>query len=261
MSEPETTSEDTNEEETLEEQTLLEHLMELRTRLLRASVAVVLTFVCLLPFSAEVFTLVSTPLTDALPPGNSMIATHVASPLLTPFKTAFFVALFLAMPVVLYQAWAFVTPGLYRKEKRLGIPLLLSSIVLFYGGIAFAYFVVFPLMFSFFSAIAPADVEVMTDIANYLDFVMMLFLAFGLAFEVPVATVLIVWAGFTTPKALGKARPYVFLGAFVIGMLLTPPDVISQTLLAVPVYLLYEIGILMSKLVLRNREKEAEAAG
>ncbi len=246
-------------EEVLEEQTLLEHLMELRSRLLRASVAIVLVFVCLLPFSAQVFTLVSTPLTDALPEGNSMIATHVASPLLTPFKTAFFVALFLAMPVVLYQAWAFVTPGLYRKEKRLGIPLLVSSIVLFYAGIAFAYFVVFPLMFSFFSAIAPADVEVMTDIANYLDFVMMLFLAFGLAFEVPVATVLVVWAGFTTPAALGKARPYVFLGAFVLGMLLTPPDVISQTLLAVPVYLLYEIGIFMAKLLLKSRENTEES--
>ncbi len=261
MSEPKSESETTVEEEPLKEQTLIEHLMELRSRLLYASVAVVLAFVCLLPFAAEVFTLVSTPLTNALPPGNSMIATHVASPLLTPFKTAFFVALFLAMPVVLYQAWAFITPGLYRKEKRLGVPLLLSSIVLFYAGIAFAYFVVFPLMFSFFATIAPTDVEVMTDISNYLDFVMTLFLAFGLAFEVPVATVLIVWAGFTTPKALGKARPYVFLGAFVIGMLLTPPDVISQFLLAVPVYLLYEVGILMSRLVLRSRKKEAEAAG
>lgn len=248
-----------NNDEALPEQTLLEHLIELRGRILKAAVAVVLAFVCLIPFAGEVFNLVSTPLTEALPEGNSMIATHVASPLLTPFKTAFFVALFLAMPVVLYQIWAFVTPGLYRKEKRLGIPLLISSIVLFYAGIAFAYFVVFPLMFSFFSAIAPADVEVMTDISHYLDFVLMLFLAFGLAFEVPVATVLIVWAGFSTPAALGRARPYVFLGAFVIGMFLTPPDVISQTLLAVPVYLLYEAGILMSKILLRDKLKEAEA--
>lgn len=251
------------ESEELEEQTLLEHLVELRSRILKAAVAVVLVFVCLVPFAGEVFNLVSTPLTEALPEGNSMIATHVASPLLTPFKTAFFVALFIAMPVVLYQAWAFITPGLYRKEKRLGVPLLLSSIVLFYAGIAFAYFAVFPLMFGFITAIAPSDVEVMTDIANYLDFVMMLFLAFGIAFEVPVATVLIVWAGFSTPANLGKARPYVFLAAFVIGMFLTPPDVISQTLLAVPVYLLYEAGILMSKILLRDklaaRAAEAES--
>lgn len=246
--------------EVLEEQTLLEHLVELRSRILKAAVAVVLVFVCLIPFAGEVFSVVSTPLTEALPEGNSMIATHVASPLLTPFKTAFFVALFVAMPVVLYQAWAFITPGLYRKEKRLGIPLLISSIVLFYAGIAFAYFVVFPLMFKFFAAIAPTDVEVMTDISNYLDFVMMLFLAFGMAFEVPVATVLIVWAGFSSPAGLARARPYVFLSAFVIGMFLTPPDVISQTLLAVPVYLLYETGIFMSKLLLRDKLAARAAA-
>ena len=244
--------------EVLQEQTLLEHLMELRTRLLRATLAVIVVFICLVPFAGEIFALVSTPLTKALPEGNSMIATQVASPLLTPFKTAFFVALFVAMPVVLYQAWAFITPGLYRREKRLGIPLLLSSIVLFYAGIAFAYFVVFPLMFQFFNAIAPEGVAVMTDISHYLDFVLMLFLAFGLAFEVPVATVLIVWAGFSTPESLGKARPYVFLGAFVAGMLLTPPDVISQTLLAVPVYLLYEAGIIGAKLMLKSREAESE---
>ncbi|MEO1034431.1 MAG: twin-arginine translocase subunit TatC [Pseudomonadota bacterium] len=244
--------------EVLKEQTLLEHLIELRSRLLRAVLAVIIVFLCLVPFAGEIFALVSTPLTEALPEGNSMIATQVASPLLTPFKTAFFVALFLAMPIVLYQTWAFITPGLYRREKRLGIPLLASSIVLFYAGIAFAYFVVFPLMFQFFNAIAPEGVAVMTDISHYLDFVLMLFLAFGLAFEVPVATVLIVWAGFSTPESLGRARPYVFLGAFVIGMLLTPPDIISQTLLAVPVYLLYETGIVMSRLMLKNRNAESE---
>ena len=244
--------------EVLKEQTLLEHLMELRTRLLRATLAVIVVFICLVPFASDIFALVSTPLAKALPEGNSMIATQVASPLLTPFKTAFFVALFIAMPFVLYQVWAFITPGLYRREKRLGIPLLLSSILLFYAGIAFAYFVVFPLMFQFFNAIAPEGVAVMTDISHYLDFVLMLFLAFGLAFEVPVATVLIVWAGFSTPESLGKARPYVFLGAFVMGMLLTPPDVISQTLLAVPVYLLYEAGIIGAKLMMKSRETESE---
>lgn len=244
-------------EEKLEEQTLLEHLIELRGRLLKASAAIVVVFVCLVPFAGELFAIISAPLTAALPEGNTMIATQVASPLITPFKLTFFVALFIAMPVVLHQVWAFITPGLYKTEKRLGIPLLLSSIVLFYAGTSFAYFVVFPLMFKFFSAIAPSNVAVMTDISHFLDFVMTLFLAFGLAFEVPVATVLVVWAGFTTPKKLSKARPYVFLGAFVMGMLLTPPDIISQTLLAVPVYLLFEIGIFMSKLLLKQRTKSA----
>jgi sec-independent protein translocase protein TatC len=186
-----------------------------------------------------------------------MIATAVASPLLTPFKLTFFVALFAAMPVVLYQAWAFVAPGLYRREKHFAIPLLASSILLFYLGISFAYFVVFPLMFGFFTSVAPPGVEVMTDISEYLDFISMIVLAFGLAFEVPIATVLIVWTGLTTTAKLSKARPYVFLGAFVVGMFLTPPDVLSQTLLAVPVYLLYELGILMSR-VFTKRKGDAE---
>jgi sec-independent protein translocase protein TatC len=192
-------------------------------------------------------------------PGGQMIATQVASPLLTPFKLTFFAALFLAMPVVLFQIWAFVAPGLYKKEKRFAMPLLASSIVLFYLGIAFAYFVVFPLMFGFFTAIAPEGVEVQTDISQFLDFITTIFFAFGLAFEVPIATVLVVWTGLTTPKKLGKARPYVFLGAFVLGMFLTPPDMISQTLLAIPVYLLYEVGIMMSKIfVIREEEPEEE---
>ena len=190
-----------------------------------------------------------------------MIATQVASPLLTPFKLTFFVALFIAMPVVLYQIWAFVAPGLYKKEKRFAMPLLASSIVLFYLGIAFAYYVVFPLMFNFFTSIAPEGVEVQTDISQFLDFITTIFFAFGLAFEVPIATVLVVWTGLTTPKKLGSARPYVFLGAFVLGMFLTPPDMISQTLLAIPVYLLYELGILMSRIfVSREEEPEEEAA-
>ncbi len=178
-----------------------------------------------------------------------MIATAVASPLLAPFKLTFYVALFIAMPIVLYQTWAFVAPGLYKKEKRFALPLLASSIVLFYAGVAFAYYVVFPLIFGFMTTVAPDGVEVMTDVTAYLDFIMMLVLAFGLAFEVPVAAVLIVWTGLTTVETLARARPYVFLGAFVVGMLLTPPDVISQTLLAVPVYLLYELGIIMARLL------------
>ncbi len=249
------------EEEKLAEGTLLSHLIELRSRLLKSAVAVGVTFVCLLPFSRQIFALVSQPLREVLP-GNAMIATAVASPLLTPFKLTFFAALFLAMPVVLYQAWAFVAPGLYRREKRFALPLLASSIVLFYLGIAFAYFVVFPLIFGFFTAIAPEGVEVQTDIAQYLDFVTTLVFAFGIAFEVPVATVLLVWTRLVTIEKLGKARPYVFLGAFVVGMFLTPPDVISQTLLSVPIYLLYEVGILMARfLVVRPRLEAGVNAG
>lgn len=248
-----------DQEEALQEATLLSHLVELRSRLLKIAAAVVFVFVLLLPWSRKIFALVSEPLRDVLP-GNTMIATAVASPLLTPFKLTFFVALFIAMPIVLYQVWAFVAPGLYKKEKRFAIPLLASSIVLFYLGIAFAYFVVFPLMFNFFTAVAPEGVEVQTDISQFLDFITTIVFAFGIAFEVPIATVLITWTGLTTPEKLGKARPYVFLAAFVAGMFLTPPDIISQTLLAIPVYLLYELGILMSRMFsIRKKDTGAEA--
>ena len=255
MSDPDKSAEDDSED--LEEGTLISHLVELRGRLLKISVAVVGAFIALLPFASEIFSFVADPIREAIP-GGVLIATGVASPLLTPFKLAFFVALFLAMPVILYQVWAFVAPGLYRKEKRFAIPLLATSILLFYAGVAFAYYVVFPLMFNFFAAIAPDEVEVMPDISLYLDFITTIVLAFGLAFEVPIATVLVVWTGLTTPQKLGSARPYVFLGAFVVGMFLTPPDFISQTLLAVPVYLLYELGILMSRAFVPAKA-EAEA--
>ena len=257
MSDEPTNRDDVNEEEHLAEGTLLSHLIELRSRLIKISIAVVGMFVVLLPFSQKIFEVVSRPLVEVLP-GQKMIATAVASPLLTPFKLTFFVALFVAMPVVLYQVWAFVAPGLYRKEKRFAFPMLGSSIILFYAGIAFAYFVVFELVFGFFASITPPSVEMMTDIAAYLDFITKIFLAFGIAFEVPIATVLVVWTGLTTPEKLGKARPYVFLGAFVIGMFLTPPDVISQTLLAVPVYLLYELGIFMSRLFSTRRSSNPD---
>ena len=245
------------EQEELAEGTLLSHLIELRSRLIKISAAVVGLFIVLLPFSQRIFEVVSRPLVEVLP-GQKMIATAVTSPLLTPFKLTFFVALFVAMPVVLYQIWAFVAPGLYKKEKRFAFPLLGSSIILFYAGIAFAYFVVFELVFGFFASITPPSVEMMTDIAAYLDFITKIFLAFGIAFEVPIATVLVVWTGLTTPEKLAKARPYVFLMAFVLGMFLTPPDVISQTLLAVPVYLLYELGIFMSRLFARSRSRERD---
>lgn len=243
----------------LAEGTLLSHLVELRGRLLKVAAAVIVVFVALLPFARRIFEFVSEPLRTVLP-GGQMIATAVASPLLAPFKLTFYVALFIAMPVVLYQTWAFVAPGLYKKEKRFALPLLASSIVLFYAGVAFAYYVVFPLIFSFMTAVAPVGVEVMTDVTAYLDFIMMIVLAFGLAFEVPVAAVLIVWTGLTTVEKLGKARPYVFLGAFIVGMLLTPPDVISQTLLAVPVYLLYELGLIMARLFIPKQRESAEEA-
>jgi len=238
---------------------LLSHLAELRSRLLKVAASVILVFIGLLPFAQKIFEFVSEPLRDVLP-GGQMIATAVASPLLAPFKLTFYIALFIAMPVVLYQTWAFVAPGLYKKEKRFALPLLASSVVLFYAGIAFAYYVVFPLIFGFMTAIAPEGVEVMTDVTAYLDFIMMLVLAFGLAFEVPIAAVLIVWTGLSTVEKLAKARPYVFLGAFVVGMFLTPPDVISQTLLAVPVYLLYELGIIMARLFARSSSDSAEEA-
>jgi sec-independent protein translocase protein TatC len=246
-------------EEDLAEGTLLSHLIELRNRLLKIVATVAVFFVALLPWSADIFAIASEPLMAVLP-GGKMIATEVASPLLTPFKLTAYVALFAAMPVVLYQVWAFVAPGLYKKEKHFAMPLLGSSIVLFYLGVAFAYYLVFPLIFKFFTGIAPVGVEVQTDIAKYLDFITTIIFAFGLAFEVPIATVLVVWTGLTTPRKLSKARPYVFLGAFVVGMFLTPPDVISQTLLAVPVYLLFELGILMSRIfAIREVDPEEEA--
>jgi sec-independent protein translocase protein TatC len=245
--------EEKQEEEDLAEGTLLSHLVELRSRLLVIAASVIIAFICLLPFSRDIFTLVSEPLREVLP-GNAMIATAVASPLLTPFKLTFFAALFLAMPVVLFQIWNFIAPGLYKKEKRFAVPLLATSIILFYLGITFAYIVVFPLMFGFFTSVAPAGVEVQTDITQFLDFVTTIVFAFGIAFEVPVATVLVVWAGLTNVEKLGKARPYVFLMAFIAGMFLTPPDVISQTLLAVPVYILYELGIIMSRIFVKKSD-------
>ncbi len=238
---------------------IVSHLVELRSRLLRAIVVILIAFVGCAVFAEDLFTLVAQPLLRHLPENATMIATQVASPFLTPFKLAMVCAIFVTMPYTLYQVWGFVAPGLYRHEKRLMIPLIGSSALLFYLGALFAYFVVFPLMFRFFTSVAPQGVTVMTDIGHYLDFVLTLFFAFGLAFEVPVATVLLVRTGFTTPAALASKRAYVLLGAFVIGMLLTPPDVISQTLLAVPVYVLYELGIVMSRIMVPgHREVEAQ---
>lgn len=238
-------------------QTLVEHLIELRDRLLRAMLAVLIIFLGIFYFSREIYALVALPLTNALPEGTSMIATEVASPFLVPFKLSLYVSIFIAMPVILHQLWSFIAPGLYKHEKKLAIPLLVSSVLLFYLGAAFAYFVVFPLIFAFFTAIAPEGVAIATDIGRYLDFVMKLFLAFGLAFELPIAIVLMVKTGMTTVASLKEKRPYIVVGCFVVGMLLTPPDIVSQTLLALPMWLLFEIGLIFARYVTPQVREEA----
>jgi len=234
------------------EQTFLEHLVELRGRLIRSCFSILIILVCLLPFARKLYQMVAAPMMAKLPEGTSMIAIDVASPFLTPFKLTLLISIMLAMPYILFQLWAFVAPALFKHEKRLARPLLFSSIALFYLGCAFAYFVVFPLVFGFLTRIAPEGVEVMTDISKYLDFVTTLFLAFGITFEVPIATIIMVSTGITTPEKLAAMRPYVVVGAFALGMLLTPPDVISQTLLAIPMWLLYEIGIWLSRILLSS---------
>ncbi len=238
-------------------QPLVEHLIELRSRILRSLVAIVVIFLPLFYFANDIYLFVSEPLRTYLPEGTSMIATEVASPFLTPFKLTLVLSVFLAMPYILHQLWSFISPGLYANEKRVTLPLLLSSIILFYSGILFAFFIVFPLVFGFFTSVAPAGVTVMTDINRYLDFVLKLFFAFGLAFEIPIATVLLVWTGATDIESLKRKRPYIIVGCFVVGMLLTPPDIISQILLAVPMWVLYEVGILFSTTLGKRKEEDA----
>ena len=247
------------QQEDLGEGTLLSHLIELRSRLFKVFGAVFLVFLALLPFSKMIFNYVAEPLISVVPNGQ-LIALSPVSPLTATIALTFYLALFIAMPVVLYQIWAFVAPGLYKNEKRFAIPLLATSIVLFFVGMAFAYYVVFPLIFGFVSTFTPDAVNYQPDMGEYVSFVMMVVLVFGFAFETPIATVLLVMTGLTTPEKLGGARPYVFLGAFVIGMLLTPPDVISQTMLAVPVYLLYELGIFMSRIFRPSTGESPEEA-
>ena len=231
---------------------LVAHLRELRDRFRNALIAVFVAFLGLFPFANELYTYVSEPLRLLLPEGSSMIATEVTSPFLTPFKLSLVLAVFVAMPVILAQLWGFIAPGLYKSEKRIAIPLLTSSVVLFYAGVAFAYYVVFPLLFGFFTTVGPVDISVMTDINRYLDFVLKLFFAFGLAFEVPVAAVILILTGVVTADQLANNRSYVIVGCFVMGMLLTPPDVISQTLLALPMWLLFEVGLVMGRVLSRS---------
>lgn len=233
---------------------LVAHLRELRDRFRNALIAVFLAFIGLFPFANELYTYISEPLRVLLPEGSSMIATEVTSPFLTPFKLSIVLAVFLAMPVILAQVWGFMAPGLYKSERRIAVPLLASSVVLFYAGVAFAYFVVFPLLFGFFTTVGPGDISVMTDINRYLDFVLKLFFAFGLAFEVPVAAVILILTGVVTADQLANNRSYVIVGCFVMGMLLTPPDVISQTLLAFPMWLLFEVGLVMGRWLSRDDE-------
>ena len=242
------------------EQPFLDHIIELRSRILRGLLVVLVVFVPIYYFANDIYEFVAAPLMAHLPENSGMIATEVASPFLTPFKLAIFTAIFAAMPFILYQAWAFVAPGLYFREKRFALPLLVSSIVLFYCGTAFAYFLVFPLVFQFFAQTIPTGATWMTDINAYLNFVLKLFFAFGLAFEVPIAILLMVWTGITSPDALARKRPYIVVGCFVVGMLLTPPDVVSQLLLAIPTWLLFELGVALARVLARRKAEEEDRA-
>lgn len=239
---------------------LVAHLIELRNRLLKAILAILVVFLALYPFANTLYAWLSGPLRAYLPEGSSMIATDVAAPFFAPLKLTLVLGVFLAMPVVLYQIWRFMAPGLYRHEKKLAFPLLASSVILFYLGALFAYFAVFPLVFGFFTSVGPAEVTVMTDMSSYLNFVLKLLFAFGIAFEIPVAIMLLILSGATDVASLREKRPYVVVGCFVVGMLMTPPDIISQTMLAAPMWLLYEMGILFGAMVERRREDETDAS-
>ncbi|NOX90967.1 MAG: twin-arginine translocase subunit TatC [Gammaproteobacteria bacterium] len=241
------------------EQPLVQHLLELRDRLMRIVLVIIILFLALFAFANDLYTYLAEPLLRHMAEGTSMIATQVVSPFLTPFKLALVMAIFIAVPFILYQAWGFMAPGLYQHEKKLVYPLLLSSTILFYAGMAFAYYVVFPLVFGFLTGIAPEGVAVTPDITYYLDFAIKMFFAFGLAFEVPIATILVVWSGISTAEKLAAKRPYV--GAFVFAMLLTPPDVISQTLLAIPMWILFELGLVFSRFYAKPEEEENSIAG
>lgn len=235
---------------------LISHLLELRTKLLKAIGSVLLVFIITVYWANDIYHYVALPLMKSLPETGSMIATDVAAPFFAPFKLTLVLSFFVAIPYVLFQIWSFVAPGLYKHEKRLVMPLLASSTLLFYLGIAFAYYVVFPVVFGFFTSVVPEGVQVATDISSYLSFILKLFFAFGLAFEIPVAVVLLCWAGVTTPDELRQKRPYIVVGAFVIGMILTPPDIISQTMLAIPMLLLFEGGLLAAKMYTPKDDEE-----
>jgi len=237
---------------------LITHLLELRDRILRVVIIVLVIFASLVYFANDIYHYIAIPLTNELPAGSSMIATGVATPFFTPIKLTIVLSIFIAIPAILYQVWAFIAPGLYKHERKLVAPLVISSALLFYLGMVFAYYVVFPLVFEFFTSTAPDGVTIATDISSYLDFVLKLFFAFGLAFEIPVATLLLCWTGATTPQALRAKRPYIVVAAFIFGMLLTPPDVISQTLLAVPMLILFELGLLFARFYVKQPEQQTD---
>ena len=249
-----------NQDNSNTEQSLMDHLAELRDRLMWIVLVILVAFLVLFAFSEQLFSFAAEPLLKQMPEGTSMIATGVTSPFLVPLKLALLLSVLLTIPHTLHQIWAFVAPGLYKHEKRLAVPLLVSSVLLFYCGIAFAHFIILPILFNFFLGVTPAGVEVMTDIGQYLDFMIAIFFAFGLAFEIPVATFLLIAAGATTPARLAEKRPYIIVGAFVFGMLITPPDVISQTLLALPMLLLFEGGLIMARIFLKERIIKTEEA-
>jgi len=236
----------------------LSHLIELRDRLLKAVLTILIIFLCLFYFANDLYTLLADPLLKHLPEGANMVAIDVASPFIAPLKLTFILSIYLAMPVLFYHIWGFVAPGLYDNEKEIVFPLLASSTVLFYLGMLFAYFAVFPLVFGFFISVLPQGVEMSTDISRYLDFVLKMFFAFGLAFEVPVLTVLLLWTGMVSPQSLAEKRPYIIVGSFVIAMLLTPPDMFSQILLGVPMWLLFELGLWMGTLMLKRKSNNKE---
>jgi len=229
------------------EQPLIKHLFELRTTALRCIISIIIITIILLPFANQIYSFIATPLIAKLPEGSSMIATEVASPFFAPFKLTLFCGIFFSIPYILYQTWSFIAPGLYINERKLILPLLVSSSLLFYLGIFFAYYVVFPILFAFLTTTAPSNITIMTDINHYLDFILKLFFAFGISFEIPIATILLIKSNFITIEKLSSNRPYIILFAFFVGMLLTPPDVISQILLAIPIWVLFEIGLVLGK--------------
>jgi len=241
-----------------QQQPLISHLLELRNKLLRAIGSVLLVFIAMVYWANDIYHYMATPLMEALPETSSMIATDVAAPFFAPFKLTLVLAFFIAIPYVLYQVWSFIAPGLYKHEKRLMMPLLASSTFLFYLGIAFAYYIVFPVVFGFFTSVAPEGVQVATDISSYLSFILKLFFAFGLAFEIPIAVILLCWAGVTTPEELKSKRPYIVVGAFIVGMMLTPPDIISQTMLAIPMLILFEGGLLAARFYSKKDDEDEE---
>jgi sec-independent protein translocase protein TatC len=242
------------------EQPLVQHLIELRNRLLHVVYFLLAVFICLFPFATDIYGIISAPLQAVLPAGTNMIATDVISPFLTPLKLTFYLAMFLAVPFILFQIWSFIAPGLYKHEKQLAAPLLISSVLLFFAGMCFAYFVVLPMLFNFTMGIELKGVSTMTDITKYLDLVLQMFFAFGFAFEIPVATVLLIHSGAVSPDTLAEKRRYIVVACFVAGMLLTPPDIFSQMLLALPMWMLFEAGLFFGRLIKRRGEDQAAAA-